>query len=64
MEEEHLMPICEDENSISTIDECENELLSLSTYLQLESEDDNYDDDQTFEWPDHVHHYLPQILRN
>jgi hypothetical protein len=66
MEEQHLAPLCSDEDSsfdnynssdddssveiTSTIDECENELVRLSTYLQLESEDDN-DDDQTFEWP-------------
>jgi hypothetical protein len=63
MEEEHLIPICEDENPsfdnydssdddtsveiTSTIDKCENELIRLLTYLQLESEDDNNDDDQT-----------------
>jgi hypothetical protein len=45
----------DDDSSVeimSTIDECENELIRLSTYLQLESEVDNDDDDQTFEWPD------------
>ncbi len=63
MEEEHLLSICEDENpsfynndssdddlsveTTSTIDKCGNELISLLTNLQFESEDDNYDDDQT-----------------
>ncbi|CAF3862280.1 unnamed protein product [Rotaria sordida] len=35
----------------STIDESENELVDLSTYLQLESQFNN-DDDQNFEWPE------------
>ncbi|CAF4950621.1 unnamed protein product, partial [Rotaria socialis] len=35
----------------SSIDECENELVRLSTYLQLESDCEN-DDDQAFEWPE------------
>ncbi|CAF4384638.1 unnamed protein product, partial [Rotaria sp. Silwood2] len=67
MEEQHLASISDDEGSsfdddnssdgdssvevTSTIDECENELVRLSTYLQLESEFDN-DDDQNFEWPE------------
>ncbi|CAF3943886.1 unnamed protein product, partial [Rotaria sp. Silwood1] len=66
MDEQHLAPLSADEDSrfdgysssddasvevTSTIDECENELVRLSTYLQLESEFDN-DDDQAFEWPE------------
>ncbi|CAF1523278.1 unnamed protein product [Rotaria sordida] len=67
MEEQHLASLSDDEGSsfdddnssdsdsnveaASTIDECENELVRLSTYLQLESEFDN-DDDQNFEWPE------------
>ncbi|CAF1428919.1 unnamed protein product [Rotaria sordida] len=67
MEEQHLASLSDDEGSsfdddnssdsdsnveiTSTIDECENELVRLSTYLQLESEFDN-DDDQNFEWPE------------
>ncbi len=63
MEEQHLLSICEDENpsfynndssdndssveSTSTIDKCENEVISLLRNLQFESENDNYDDDQT-----------------
>jgi hypothetical protein len=35
----------------SMLDECENELIRLSTYLQLETEDED-DDEQNFEWPD------------
>ncbi|CAM4943318.1 unnamed protein product [Rotaria socialis] len=35
----------------SSIDECENELVRLSTYLQLESDYEN-DDDQAIEWPE------------
>jgi hypothetical protein len=45
----------DDDSSVeisSTPDECESELIRLSTYLQLASEVDNDDDDQTFEWPD------------
>ncbi|CAF2936478.1 unnamed protein product [Rotaria sp. Silwood2] len=66
MDEQHLAPLSADEDSrfdgysssddasvevTSTIDECENELVRLSTYLQLESEFDN-DDDRAFEWPE------------
>jgi hypothetical protein len=32
----------------STVDEAENELIQLSTYLQLDSENDI---DETFDWP-------------
>jgi hypothetical protein len=64
---EHLHSICEyenldfdidscnDDSSVeitSNIDQCENELIRLSTYLHLESEDDdNHDDfdDEPFE---------------
>lgn len=65
--DEHLLSLGSDEDShsdndnssdddsdveiTSNPDECENELIRLSTYLQLESEVDN-DDNQTFEWPD------------
>ncbi len=57
MEEQHLEPLHSDKDSIydncdssdddssveitSTIGEYENELVHLSTYLQLESEDEN-----------------------
>ncbi|CAF3267855.1 unnamed protein product [Rotaria sp. Silwood2] len=66
MDEQHLAPLSADEDSrfdgysssddasvevTSTVDECENELVRLSTCLQLESEFDN-DDDQAFEWPE------------
>ncbi|CAF5055832.1 unnamed protein product, partial [Rotaria magnacalcarata] len=67
MEEEHLVRFYADEDSnfdddnssddnssvevTSSIDECENELVRLSTYLQLESDCEN-DDDQAFEWPE------------
>jgi len=65
--DEHLLLLGSDEDSCSdddnssdddssveitsNPDECESELIRLSTYLQLESGADN-DDDQTFEWPD------------
>jgi hypothetical protein len=69
MEEEHLASLganedssfndcssSDDDSSVeitSTIDECENELVHLSTYLRLESEDDDCDDiHQVSEWPD------------
>lgn len=54
MEEEHLKPLCSDDSVIeitSTIDENENELVLSSTYLQLESEDEQ-DDHENLEWPD------------
>ena len=67
MEEQHLEPLLGDKGSnsdsldssdddssveiTSTIDEDENELVHLSTYLHLNSEDEN-DDEQSFEWPD------------
>ncbi|CAF2085496.1 unnamed protein product [Rotaria magnacalcarata] len=67
MEEEHLVRFYADEDSsfddhnssddnssveaTSSIDECENELVRLSTYLQLESDYEN-DDDQAIEWPE------------
>jgi hypothetical protein len=73
MEEEHLMSSSEDENLsfdnyessdddssveiTSTIDECENELICLLTYFQLESEEGNYDN-RTFKCPDP----LPSLL--
>jgi len=70
MEEEHLVPIYQYENSVSdhsdhsdnsssddsdieitsNVDEAENELIRLSTYLQFDSENDT-DDDETFDWP-------------
>ena len=67
MEEQHLEPLLGDKGSdsdshdssdddssveiTSTIDEDENELVHLSTYLHLNSEDEN-DNEQSFEWPD------------
>lgn len=67
MEEQHLEPLLGDEGSdsdsldgsdddssveiTSTIDEDENELVHLSTYLHLNSEDES-NDEQSFEWPD------------
>jgi hypothetical protein len=46
----------DDDSSVeitSTVDEYESELVRLSTYLQLESDDDGGDDvDQDFEWPE------------
>ncbi|CAF3411643.1 unnamed protein product [Rotaria socialis] len=67
MEEEHLVRFYADEDSsfddrnssddhssvevTSSIDECENELVRLSTYLQLESDYEN-GDDQAIEWPE------------
>jgi hypothetical protein len=67
MEEQHLEPLSYDEETTfdncdssdddssveitSTIDESENELVRLSTYLQLESDDES-DDQRNFEWPD------------
>lgn len=69
MEREHHQSLHECENSdcdtdssddssieiTSNIDQCENELIRLSTYLHLESEDgDNEDDfdDDPLQWPD------------
>ncbi|CAF5186629.1 unnamed protein product, partial [Rotaria sp. Silwood1] len=43
MDEQHLAPLSADEDSRFDV--------RLSTYLQLESEFDN-DDDQAFEWPE------------
>lgn len=36
----------------STINETENELVELSTYLHLESDEESNDDDDHFQWPD------------
>ena len=74
MIEEHLCSVFEsedpnfdsgdssdDDSSVeitSNIDQCEDELIRLSTYLRLESEDDVDHDspgdcvDEPFEWPD------------
>ncbi|CAF4738728.1 unnamed protein product [Rotaria sp. Silwood2] len=67
MNEQHLESLYDDKDSTSdscnssdddssveitsTIDKGENELVRLSTYLQLDSEEEN-DDDKNFEWPD------------
>lgn len=66
MDEQHLVPISDDEDShsdsysssdgdssvevTSTVDECENELVHLSTCLHLGSELNDDNNDQDLEW--------------